>query len=212
MRPAAPCLLPSFPIKEIPVQHIRKRLTYANVMSSLAVFLILGGATAIAAKKIGTKQLKANSVTTGKIKKNAVTTAKIKKNAVTTAKIKKEAVTGAKVNEATLGEVPSANNANTVGGLRIVKFSLNGPGPIANTLILDLNGLQLFASCNAGGTVTAAATTSVNDGEISSSAERASSGEEADTFDDAFNIGDIFTLLTRAVRMCLEMAPTRAVT
>ena len=35
------------------MKQIRKRLTYANVMSSIAVFLVLGGATAFAAKKIG---------------------------------------------------------------------------------------------------------------------------------------------------------------
>ncbi|HEX7060009.1 MAG TPA: hypothetical protein VF176_09185 [Solirubrobacterales bacterium] len=89
------------------MKQIRKRLTYANVMSSIAVFLILGGATAIAAKKIGTKQIKANAVTAGKIKKNAVTTAKIKNNAVT----------GSKVNESTLGEVPLATNATTAANL-----------------------------------------------------------------------------------------------
>jgi hypothetical protein len=84
------------------VKQIRKRLTYANVMSSIAVFLVLGGAAAFAAsQKIGSKQLKANAVTTGKIKKAAVTTAKIKDNAVN----------GAKVNEATLSTVPSASTA-----------------------------------------------------------------------------------------------------
>jgi hypothetical protein len=83
------------------VKQIRKRLTYANVMSSIAVFLILGGATAVAAKKIGSNEIKANSIKTGKIVKEAVTTAKIKK----------EAVTGAKVNESSLGQVPSAANA-----------------------------------------------------------------------------------------------------
>lgn len=99
------------------MKQIHKRLTYANVMSSIAVFLILGGGAAIAAKSIlpknsvGKKQLQANAVTTAKIKKNAVTTAKIKKNAVTTAKIRNEAVTGGKVNESTLGEVPNAINA-----------------------------------------------------------------------------------------------------
>lgn len=82
------------------MSQIRKRVTYANVMSSIAVFLVLGGGAAYAATKIGSNQLKANSVTT----------AKIKKNAVTTAKIKKDAVTGAKVNESTLGEVPSAGS------------------------------------------------------------------------------------------------------
>lgn len=77
--------------------QIRKRLTYANVMSSLAVFLVLGGATAVAAKKIGSNQLKGNSVTTAKIKRSAVTTSKIKKNAVTTARIAKGAVKGGKL-------------------------------------------------------------------------------------------------------------------
>jgi hypothetical protein len=105
------------------VKQIRKRLTYANVMSSLAVFLVLGGATAFAAKtvlpkkSVGTPQLKANAVTTAKIKRNAVTAKKIKKNAITTAKIKNEAVTGAKVNESTLGTVPSAAVAQVANSL-----------------------------------------------------------------------------------------------
>ncbi len=95
------------------MKQIRKRITYANVMSSIAVFLVLGGATAFAAKKIGSNEIKGNSITTGKIKKNAVTASKIKKNAVTTPKIKDGAVTGAKVNLSSLGTVPSANTANT---------------------------------------------------------------------------------------------------
>ena len=76
---------------------LRKRLTYANVMSSIAVFVVLGGATAVAAKKIGSNELKSNSVTTAKLKKNAVTAAKIKKDAVTKAKIKDGAVDGSKI-------------------------------------------------------------------------------------------------------------------
>ncbi|HEX6753951.1 MAG TPA: hypothetical protein VF093_10255 [Solirubrobacterales bacterium] len=92
----------------------RKRLTYANVMSSIAVFLVLGGASAVAAKKIGSNELKSNSVTTAKLKKNAVTAAKIKKNAVTTAKLKNGAVTGAKVNLSTLGTVPNSATTDEV--------------------------------------------------------------------------------------------------
>src|SRR3954454_7840978 len=93
--------------KEIHLRQLSKRLTYANVMSSIAVFLVLGGATALAAG------LAKNSVGTKQLKKNAVTSAKIKKNAITTPKIKGDAVTGAKVNEGTLGTVPSANTANS---------------------------------------------------------------------------------------------------
>jgi hypothetical protein len=64
------------------MKQIRQRLTYANVMSSIAVFLVLGGATAMAAgqlgkNSVGSKQLKTNAVTAAKIKKGAVTTAKL---------------------------------------------------------------------------------------------------------------------------------------
>lgn len=79
------------------MKPMHKRLTYANVMSSIAVFLVLGGATAFAAKKIDSNGLKGGSVTTAKIKKNAVTASKIKKNSITTAKITKGAVTNGKI-------------------------------------------------------------------------------------------------------------------
>ncbi|MDX6603442.1 MAG: hypothetical protein QOF13_2644 [Solirubrobacterales bacterium] len=77
--------------------RIRKRLTYANVMSSLALFLVLGGGAAFAAKKIGTNELKGASVTTAKIKRNAVTASKIKKGSITTAKIANATVTNGKL-------------------------------------------------------------------------------------------------------------------
>jgi len=120
------------------VKRIRAHLSYANVMSTLAVFLLLGGASAIAAKKqtqkIGTTQIKASAVTTAKIKNaavdasklrdgsvgtsklvdGAVTNSKLADNAVSTGKISGDAVTGDKVNESTLSEVPSANSANPV--------------------------------------------------------------------------------------------------
>jgi hypothetical protein len=79
------------------VKQIRKRLTYANVMSSVAVFLVLGGGAAYAAKKIGNHQIKGNSITAAKLRKNAVTTAKIKPNAITTKKVAKGAVTSGKL-------------------------------------------------------------------------------------------------------------------
>lgn len=96
------------------MNQIRNRITYANVMSSIAVFLVLGGGAAYAAKKIGTNEIKGNSITTGKLKKNAVTASKIKKNSITTAKIKNGAVTGAKVNLGTLGTVPNSSTTDEV--------------------------------------------------------------------------------------------------
>lgn len=132
------------------MKQIRKRLTYANVMSSIAVFLVLGGATAIAAG------LAKNSVGSKQLKKNAVTAAKIKKNAVTSAKIKNGAVTGAKVNAATLGVVPnathatnadSAGNANTVGGQSVVKIFKTLSEGQSGVQVANLAGFNFVASC-----------------------------------------------------------------
>jgi hypothetical protein len=116
------------------VKQIRKRITYANVMSSIAVFLVLGGGAAYAAKKIGGNEIKANSISTGKIKKEAVTTSKIKNGAVT----------GSKVQLSSLGKVPSASNADhatsasnadTVGGnhLGFIHVTFSGATPQVDT-------------------------------------------------------------------------------
>jgi len=114
------------------VKKIRKRLTYANVMSSIAVFLVLGGASALAASHLGK-----NSVGSKQLKKNAVTAAKLKKNAVTTAKIKNNAVTGAKVKDGSLGG--SKLGAGSVTGEKIADGTVTG-AKIANGAV---GGAQL---------------------------------------------------------------------
>jgi hypothetical protein len=119
------------------VKQIRRRLTYANVMSSLALFLVLGGATAFAATKIGANQLKANSVKTGKIVKEAISTSKIKNGAVTTNKIADNAVTGAKADEATFGQVPSAKTADVAGSASNVLWAVvSNPSGVGNASLV----------------------------------------------------------------------------
>jgi len=80
------------------MRAISKRLTYANVISTIALFLVLGGATAFAAKQLG---------------KNTVVTKQIKKSAVTSEKVKDGSLTGVDINLATLGAVPSATKATS---------------------------------------------------------------------------------------------------
>jgi len=57
------------------------RLTYANVVATLALFLALGGAayaaTQLPANSVGTRALRANSVVTGKLRDGAVTESKL---------------------------------------------------------------------------------------------------------------------------------------
>lgn len=147
------------------MKQIRQRLTYANVMSSIAVFLVLGGATAFAATKIGANELKANSIKTGKIVKEAVTTSKVKNGAVTTAKIADKAITGAKLDTTSLGTVPNATNAvnavnaqkaataqnaATVNGQSVAKFATEVAEDGAAQTALNFQGVKLTASCNGG--------------------------------------------------------------
>jgi len=100
------------------LKQIRRHVTYANVMSSLAVFMILGGATAFAAiQKVGANEIKANSIKTGKIVKEAVTEGKIKKNAVTESRIADGAVTANKLADNAVTTPKIANEAVTTGKL-----------------------------------------------------------------------------------------------
>lgn len=66
---------------------LRGKLTYANVVATLALCIAVGGASAFAAT-----QLPRNSVGSKQLKKNAVNSAKIKQEAVTGAKIKKGSI------------------------------------------------------------------------------------------------------------------------
>ncbi len=200
------------------MKQIRRHFTYANVMSSIAVFMILGGATAVAATKIGANEIKANSIKTGKIVKEAVTAGKIKKNAivtakiangavtgekladgsVTTAKIANDAVTGEKVNESTLGQVPSAASAGSVGGITVKKFFYKSNTNATVETILSLNGLILQASCPAGN-IAGNATTSVNDAMIHSGGTSLGGVGTFYIEDDSFDIGNNFDYLEDAV-------------
>jgi hypothetical protein len=128
------------------MRAVRQRLTYANVIATLALFLALSGGVVWAAGKIGTKGLKANAVTAGKIKRNAVTNAKIRGNAVTTAKIKGGAVNLTKLAAgtnllATAGGGPVAANGATA-----VVVPLNG-----TTTFTPASGTAAFLSVEAKG-------------------------------------------------------------
>lgn len=145
------------------MKHLRKRLTYANVMSSIAVFLVLGGATAIAAgqlgkNSVGSKQIKKNAVTAAKIKKNAVSGAKIKKGSVDGSKVKDGSLTGSDINLGSLGTVPSAASANSADSAKkadnaaktdqIAKIFFATDEGDAKQTILNFNGLTLTAECS----------------------------------------------------------------
>jgi hypothetical protein len=70
-------------------------MTFANVVSMLALFVALGGGAYAATQ----------------LPKNSVGTKQLKNDAVISSKVKNDSLTGQDVNEATLGSVPSAAHA-----------------------------------------------------------------------------------------------------
>jgi hypothetical protein len=104
-----------------PVKRLRPRLTYANVVSTLALFLVLGGGAAFAAKKLTTNDIKKGAIKTKLLAKNAVTNAKLAKNAVKERNIAANAVTGAKVKDGSL------TPADLTGGAKVVGSATGGP-------------------------------------------------------------------------------------
>ncbi len=105
---------------------MRPRLSYANVMATVAVFIALGGASYAAINlpkdSVGSRQIRKNAVQTGDIARNAVRVGKLDKeavkagklaeNAVPSNRIRTGAVNGRTVKESSLGTVPTANYAN----------------------------------------------------------------------------------------------------
>jgi hypothetical protein len=76
----------------------RPKLTYANVVATIALVIAVGGGAAIAATSLP---------------KNSVKSKQIAKEAVKTSKLAKDAATGDKVKESTLGKVPLAGHADS---------------------------------------------------------------------------------------------------
>jgi hypothetical protein len=95
---------------------MKMKLSYANVVSTIALFLAIGGATAFAVqqlppKSIGAKQLRPGAVTADKIRKHAVTAPKLLAEAVKSGKIAGGAVKEAKLANASVSNAKLANGA-----------------------------------------------------------------------------------------------------
>jgi hypothetical protein len=88
------------------MRWLSSRLRYSNVMSTIAVFIALGGASYAAT------QLPKNSVGSKQIKNGQVKHADLGKNSVTSTNVKDGSLTGADISIGTLPKVPSASSAD----------------------------------------------------------------------------------------------------
>jgi hypothetical protein len=118
------------------LMRMRSKLTYANVMATIAVFLVLTGISFAVAKlpkkSVGPKQLKNGAVHTKKIHKDAVNASKIKtgavgrseiaSGAVATSEISNKAVTRNKIADSAIPLLGTLRTGQTLRGV----FNLGG--------------------------------------------------------------------------------------
>jgi hypothetical protein len=123
------------------LRAVLRRLTYANVIATLALFLALGGGAVWAANKASTK------IGTGKIKPNAITAGKIKANAVTASKIRENAVTGAKIREG------AVNFGKLAAGTNVVATATSSPVSVDGASAAAVNFSAPISFTPAAGTV-----------------------------------------------------------
>jgi hypothetical protein len=131
---------------------MRPKLSFANVVSILALFVALGGsayAFHLGKNSVGSKQLKKNAVTTAKVKKEAITAAKIKNGAVTASKVADGTLTAQQINLSTLGTVPSAASVNGQTPVKIFKILSKGE---SNVQVASIAGFSLTATCEEANT------------------------------------------------------------
>lgn len=116
------------------MRHLTRRLSYANVVATLALFLAIGGGAAFAAtnlakNSVGPKAIKANAVGPAKIKAGAVTNEKLANGAVTATKLAAGAVGAAQLGAGQVGATQLA--AGAVGGNQLANGAV-GQSKLAN--------------------------------------------------------------------------------
>jgi hypothetical protein len=151
------------------MMRIRPRLTYANVTSTLALFVALTGAGAYAAgqlapRSVGARQLRPGAVTADKLRKKAVTAPKIEALAVKRGKIANEAISSEKIADGAVGSskipagaiTPEKIPADSLGGEKINEASL-GRVPSAASAgfasFAETSNPEAFAKVDAEATV-----------------------------------------------------------
>src|SRR4051812_16972555 len=105
-------------------RRFRPRISYANVVSTLALILALGGVS-YAAVKINGKSIKDRTVTAKKIKKNSLTGTEI--NELKLGKVPSAALADNAANATHATNADNAANAGTVGGQAPSSFKLSCP-------------------------------------------------------------------------------------
>lgn len=139
------------------MKPVRPRLTYANVVATLALFLALGGGAAFAASKITSGDIAAGAIKTANLHERAVTSGKLAIGAVRGNQVAAAALSSAQIKPGSIEpaslQVPVTIDANPSGGSFALQNSA-GAYPLTNATWTQSPGeIQLVT---AGGTASLA--------------------------------------------------------
>jgi hypothetical protein len=142
------------------VKWIRSHLSFANVISVIALFVALGGASYAAVSlpknSVGSKQIKKRAVRNKHINKNAVSASKIQGNSISSPKIADGSVLSADLGANSVDSSKLADNSvgsseladNSVGSGKVTDGSI-----VKNDLAPDVLGPTAFARIADDGTL-----------------------------------------------------------
>jgi len=140
---------------------IRSKLSFANVVSMMALFIALSGiawAASLPRDSVGAAQIKKDAVGASEIKKDAVSRSEVKRGAVSTDELKDGGVGAIDVTDGSLAGAEIADGTlaladlgpNSVDGSKVVEGSIGG-GDVADG---SLGGGDVAAGTFLGGKVT----------------------------------------------------------
>jgi hypothetical protein len=120
------------------LSRIRSRLTYANVVATLSLFLVLSGGTAVALTGSNTvfsddivdNQVKSADVRNDTLAGGGLTAADLGPGSVGGSEVTNDSLTGADVKEPSLARVPQAGNAGTLDGRDSTHFGVGVMGGV----------------------------------------------------------------------------------
>lgn len=117
----------------------RPGLTYANIVSTLALFLALGGGAAYAASKIHSGDIAHSAVKSANLAPRAVHTSKVFKRAITSGKLSVGAVRSNQITDGAVGSQQIGNAAVAPSNLQFPVFYAAGPSGGSAPVAAGLN-------------------------------------------------------------------------
>ena len=108
------------------MNSLRRHISYANVMATVAVFIALGG-TSYAVLDIGSEDVADNSLRSRDVRNNAMRSRDVRDHTLRARDLRRNSVGAGIIKESALGTVPKAADAERLGGLTVNDLRLHCP-------------------------------------------------------------------------------------